>query len=110
MTSPRRRQNDLRSVCAPMPTNRTRLKMILPAKARGAGGVPLRQLKLNLRWSNPPIGWRVVLRADMLLDLLHHVIWNFNPAAGEPILSGRHPFWEWNPDFPSRVHRLHSVA
>lgn len=38
------------------------------------GGVPLYQLKISLKWSEPPIWRRVVVRADMELDRLHHVI------------------------------------
>jgi pRiA4b ORF-3-like protein len=42
--------------------------------AGAGGGTPLRQLKITLRFSNPPIWRRVVVRADMTLDRLHHVI------------------------------------
>lgn len=48
--------------------------MILPTKTPGAGGVPLYQLKMTLKWSKPPIWRRVVVRADMPLDRLHYVI------------------------------------
>src|SRR5437773_1735657 len=37
-------------------------------------GVPLYQLKITLKWSKPSIWRRVVVRADMPLDRLHHVI------------------------------------
>ena len=36
--------------------------------------MPLYQLKITLKWSKPPIWRRVVVRADMTLDRLHHVI------------------------------------
>lgn len=39
-----------------------------------AGGVPLYQLKITLKWSKPAIWRRVVVRADMKLDRLHEVI------------------------------------
>jgi len=48
--------------------------MILPTETPGAGGVPLYQLKMTLKWSQPPIWRRVVVRADMPLDRLHYVI------------------------------------
>ena len=38
------------------------------------GGVPLHQLKITLKWSQPAIWRRVVVRADMKLDRLHDVI------------------------------------
>ena len=38
------------------------------------GGTSLFQLKITLRYSKPPIWRRVVVRADMPLDRLHHVI------------------------------------
>jgi hypothetical protein len=38
------------------------------------GGVPLYQLKITLKWSQPAIWRRVVVRADMKLDRLHQVI------------------------------------
>jgi len=37
-------------------------------------GVSLFQLKMTLKWSKPPIWRRVIVRADMTLDRLHHVI------------------------------------
>ena len=40
----------------------------------GRGGVPLYQLKVTLKESQPPIWRRVVVRADMTLDGLHDVI------------------------------------
>lgn len=48
--------------------------MILPTETRGAASVPLYQLKMTLKWSNPAIWRRVVVRADMPLDRLHYVI------------------------------------
>ncbi|MGI8605526.1 MAG: plasmid pRiA4b ORF-3 family protein [Verrucomicrobiales bacterium] len=39
-----------------------------------AGGAPLYQLKITLKWSKPPIWRRVVVPADMRLDRLHSVI------------------------------------
>jgi hypothetical protein len=38
------------------------------------GGVPLYQLKITLKWSDPAIWRRVVVRADMKLDRLHNAI------------------------------------
>lgn len=38
------------------------------------GGVPLYQLKITLKWSQPAIWRRVVVRADMPLDRLHGLI------------------------------------
>ena len=38
------------------------------------GGVTLYQLKITLKWSQPPIWRRVVVRPDMTLDRLHQVI------------------------------------
>ena len=38
------------------------------------GGTRLFQLKITLRYSKPPIWRRVLVRADMPLDRLHHVI------------------------------------
>ena len=35
---------------------------------------PLYQLKLTLKWSQPPIWRRIIVRADMTLDRLHGVI------------------------------------
>lgn len=39
-----------------------------------AGGAPLYQLKITLKWSKPAIWRRVVVRGDMTLDRLHGVI------------------------------------
>lgn len=39
-----------------------------------AGGVPLYQLKITLKWSKPPIWRRVVVRSDLRLNRLHDVI------------------------------------
>lgn len=40
----------------------------------GAGGVPIYQLKITLKWSKPPIWRRVLVRGNMKLDRLHTVI------------------------------------
>jgi hypothetical protein len=42
--------------------------------ADAGGGIPLNQLKITLCHSKPPIWRRVVVRADMTLNRLHHVI------------------------------------
>ena len=39
-----------------------------------SGGVPLYQLKIKLKWSEPAIWRRVVVRSDMTLDRFHRVI------------------------------------
>jgi pRiA4b ORF-3-like protein len=46
----------------------------LISEVQVGGGVPLYQLKITLKGSKPPIWRRVVVRADMTLDRLHHVI------------------------------------
>jgi hypothetical protein len=45
-----------------------------PSRGKAGGGVPLYQLKITLKWSEPPIWRRVVVRANMTLDHLHDVI------------------------------------
>jgi hypothetical protein len=42
--------------------------------ANAGGGTPLNQLKITLRYSEPPIWRRVIVRADMTLDRFHWVI------------------------------------
>jgi len=44
------------------------------SKVQSGGGAPLYQLKITLKWSDPPISRRVVARADMPLDRLHVLI------------------------------------
>ncbi len=48
--------------------------MNLISETETGGGVPLYQLKITLKWSQPAIWRRVVVRADMKLDRLHEVI------------------------------------
>lgn len=48
--------------------------MIAKSETLSRGGTPLYQLKITLKWSEPPIWRRVVVRADMTLDRLHDVI------------------------------------
>ena len=86
---------------------------------------PLYQLKMTLKWSKPPIWRRVVVRADLRLDRLHHVI---QIAMGWPnshlhqFIVGRGPALLYygirNPDFDDmgynvlneRRHTLTDVA
>ncbi len=71
----RDRDKTIREACA-LRINRTepRRKMILPTETHGAASVPLYQLKMTLKWSDPAIWRRVVVRADMPLSWLHYVI------------------------------------
>lgn len=48
--------------------------MIAQLESNPGSGVPLYQIKLTLKWSEPPIWRRVIVRADMTLDRLHSVI------------------------------------
>lgn len=48
--------------------------MIANLEPQHQSGGPLYQLKLTLKHSQPPIWRRVIVRADMTLDRLHHVI------------------------------------
>ena len=48
--------------------------MNLISEIETGGGVPLNQLKITLKWSQPAIWRRVVVRADLKLDRLHDVI------------------------------------
>jgi hypothetical protein len=43
-------------------------------ESQDSRSVPLHQLKVTLKWSNPRIWRRVVVRSDMPLDGLHYVI------------------------------------
>ena len=47
--------------------------MNLISEIETGGGVPLYQLKITLKWSQPAIWRRVVVRADLKLDRLHDV-------------------------------------
>ena len=47
---------------------------MIRATETDSGGVPLYQLKITLKWSQPSIWRRVLVRADMKLDRLHEVI------------------------------------
>jgi hypothetical protein len=44
------------------------------SESPSTAGAPLYQLKITLKWSNPPIWRRVVVRSDLLLHRLHDVI------------------------------------
>ncbi len=65
-------------------------------------GTPLYQLKITLKWSQPPIWRRIVVRSDMKLNRLHDAIQAVMPWTNSHLhqfIVGREYYGMINPEF-----------
>jgi hypothetical protein len=72
------------------------------SKVQSGGGIPLYQLKITLKWSEPPIWRRVVARADMPLNRLHdliQIVMGWTNSHMHQFIAGRAYYGQPHPDY-----------